>query len=68
MGAGRRANGLSAAQQERIEHAVAQCREKNGLDVSVEMRTDGRMIAPVPHSDVVTGLPAERDPPVEFGR
>lgn len=35
MAAGRRANGLSPAQQERIDHAVAQCREKNGLDVSV---------------------------------
>lgn len=35
MAAGRRATGLSVAQQERIEHAVAQCREQNGLDVSV---------------------------------
>ena len=35
MAAGRRATGLSVAQQERIEHAVAQCRRQNGLDVSV---------------------------------
>jgi uncharacterized membrane protein YgcG len=35
MGAGSRATGLSVAQQERIDHAVAQCREQNGLDVSV---------------------------------
>lgn len=35
MAAGRREEGLSVAQQERIEHAVAQCRELNGLDVSV---------------------------------
>ncbi|HUR14511.1 MAG TPA: TPM domain-containing protein [Mycobacteriales bacterium] len=35
MAAGRRATGLSVAQQERIDHAVAQCREQNGLDVSV---------------------------------
>ena len=30
-----RTEGLSVSQQERIEHAVAQCREHNGLDVSV---------------------------------
>jgi uncharacterized membrane protein YgcG len=35
MAAGSRATGLSVAQQERIDHAVAQCREQNGLDVSV---------------------------------
>ncbi len=36
MAAGSRpAEGLSVAQQERIERAVAQCRERNGLDVSV---------------------------------
>jgi uncharacterized membrane protein YgcG len=34
VAAGRR-EGLSASQQERIDHAVAQCREQNGLDVSV---------------------------------
>jgi uncharacterized membrane protein YgcG len=35
VGAGKRAEGLSVSQQERIGHAVAQCREQNGLDVSV---------------------------------
>jgi uncharacterized membrane protein YgcG len=35
MAAGNRAEGLSVSQQERIEHAVAQCRAQNGLDVSV---------------------------------
>ena len=35
MAAGRRAEGLSVSQQERIDHAVGQCREQNGLDVSV---------------------------------
>jgi uncharacterized membrane protein YgcG len=35
VGAGRRAEGLSVSQQERIDHAVGQCREQNGLDVSV---------------------------------
>ena len=35
MAAGSRAEGLSVSQQERIEHAVAQCRAQNGLDVSV---------------------------------
>lgn len=35
MAAGSRSSGLSVSQQERIEHAVAQCRAKNGLDVSV---------------------------------
>ena len=34
MAAGSR-DGLSVSQQERIEHAVSQCRTKNGLDVSV---------------------------------
>jgi uncharacterized membrane protein YgcG len=33
--AGSRTPGLSVSQQERIEHAVSQCREQNGLDVSV---------------------------------
>lgn len=35
MAAGKRAGGLSVSQQERIEHAVSQCRAQNGLDVSV---------------------------------
>ena len=35
MAAGSRTDGLSVSQQERIEHAVSQCRELNGLDVSV---------------------------------
>ena len=35
MAAGRSSEGLSVAQQERIDRAVAQCRQKNGLDVSV---------------------------------
>lgn len=35
MGAGKRAEGLSPTQQQRIDHAVSQCREQNGLDVSV---------------------------------
>lgn len=35
MAAGKRTTGLSVSQQERIEHAVAQCRAQNGLDVSV---------------------------------
>jgi uncharacterized membrane protein YgcG len=35
MAAGSRAEGLSVSQQERISHALAQCREQNGLDVSV---------------------------------
>lgn len=35
MAAGNERTGLSAAQQERIEHAVSQCRADNGLDVSV---------------------------------
>jgi uncharacterized membrane protein YgcG len=35
VAAGKERTGLSVAQQERIEHAVAQCREQNGLDVSV---------------------------------
>lgn len=35
MAAGKERTGLSVAQQERIEHAVAQCRKQNGLDVSV---------------------------------
>ena len=35
MAAGRRPDGLSPAQQQRIDHAVAQCRQQNGLDVSV---------------------------------
>ena len=35
MAAGRRTEGLSVSQQERIDHAVAQCRAQNGLDVSV---------------------------------
>ncbi len=35
MAAGKRGGGLSVGQQERIEHAVSQCRSENGLDVSV---------------------------------
>lgn len=35
MAAGNRETGLTVSQQERIEHAVAQCRAQNGLDVSV---------------------------------
>jgi uncharacterized membrane protein YgcG len=35
VAAGSRADGLSVSQQERIEHAVSQCRAHNGLDVSV---------------------------------
>jgi uncharacterized membrane protein YgcG len=35
VGAGSRTDGLSVSQQERIEHAVSQCRSQNGLDVSV---------------------------------
>ena len=35
MGAGKRTEGLSVSQQERIDHAIAQCRQQNGLDVSV---------------------------------
>jgi uncharacterized membrane protein YgcG len=35
MAAGKHAQGLSVSQQERIEHAVSQCRQQNGLDVSV---------------------------------
>lgn len=35
MAAGSRKDGLSVSQQERIEHAVSQCRAQNGLDVSV---------------------------------
>lgn len=35
MAAGNRDEGLSVAQQERINHAVSQCRAQNGLDVSV---------------------------------
>lgn len=35
MATGNRTDGLSVGQQERIEHAVAQCRAQNGLDVSV---------------------------------
>jgi uncharacterized membrane protein YgcG len=35
VGAGSHADGLSVSQQERIEHAVSQCRAQNGLDVSV---------------------------------
>jgi uncharacterized membrane protein YgcG len=35
VAAGDRADGLSVSQQERIDHAVAQCRSQNGLDVSV---------------------------------
>ncbi|MCU1601327.1 MAG: hypothetical protein JWO22_2036 [Frankiales bacterium] len=33
--AGDRSDGLSVAQQERIEHTVSLCRSQNGLDVSV---------------------------------
>jgi uncharacterized membrane protein YgcG len=35
VAAGKRAEGLSPAHQQRIDHAVAQCRQQNGLDVSV---------------------------------
>jgi len=35
MAAGSRPEGLSVSQQERIEHAVATCRQHNGLDISV---------------------------------
>jgi len=35
VAAGSRTGGLSVSQQERIEHAVSQCRAQNGLDVSV---------------------------------
>jgi uncharacterized membrane protein YgcG len=35
VAAGSRVDGLSVSQQERIDHTVAQCRAKNGLDVSV---------------------------------
>lgn len=35
MAAGKRPEGLSPAQQQRIDHAVTQCRQQNGLDVSV---------------------------------
>lgn len=35
MAAGSGTDGLSVSQQERIEHAVSQCRQQNGLDVSV---------------------------------
>jgi uncharacterized membrane protein YgcG len=35
VAAGKERTGLSVAQQERIEHAVAQCRAQNGLDISV---------------------------------
>jgi uncharacterized membrane protein YgcG len=35
VGAGKRPEGLSPSQQQRIDHAVSQCREQNGLDVSV---------------------------------
>jgi uncharacterized membrane protein YgcG len=35
VAAGKERTGLSVAQQERIEHAVAQCRKQNGLDISV---------------------------------
>jgi len=35
VAAGKRPEGLSPSQQQRIDHAVAQCRQQNGLDVSV---------------------------------
>ncbi len=35
MAAGSSGSGLDVRQQERIEHAVQTCRERNGLDVSV---------------------------------
>jgi uncharacterized membrane protein YgcG len=35
VAAGSTGSGLDARQQERIEHAVQTCRERNGLDVSV---------------------------------
>lgn len=35
MAAGKERTGLTVAQQERIEHAVSQCRAHHGLDVSV---------------------------------
>lgn len=35
MATGNRTDGLSVAQQERIEHTVSLCRSENGLDVSV---------------------------------